>query len=250
MDQFDFSGKKVVVTGASSGVGRETAIQLSRAGAKVVLIARREAELKKTTAMLDGTSHTFHTVDLSDFEQTIQIMNRIVAEDGRKINCIAHCAGIAVPTPLRIVSKAALDSMMQTNFYSFAALLKCAATKKLFQNGGAVVGVSSCVAPYGQASNGVYGASKGAMDSMMRSAAKELRPRGIRVNTICPCGIKTEMLANQALKNIEGSNVDELPDYLMLPEKVASVIVALLSDSMQYVSGVSLDVDEAKTWET
>lgn len=250
MDQFDFSNKKVVVTGASSGVGRETAIQLSRAGAKVVLIARREAELEKTLTMLDGTSHAYYVADLSDFEQTLQTIARIVAEDGKKIDCIAHCAGIAVPTPLRIVSKAALDSTMQTNFYSFAALLRCAATKKLFQNGGAIVGVSSCVAPYGQATNGVYGASKGAMDAMMRSAAKELRPRGIRVNTICPCGIKTEMLANQALKSIEGGSVDELPDYLMLPEKVASVIVALLSDSMQYVSGVSLDVDEAKTWET
>lgn len=249
MDRFDFSNKKAVVTGASSGVGRETAIQLSRCGAKVALIARRETELKKTLSMMDGEGHSCYIVDLSDFDQTVVTIEKIAAEDGKKIDCIAHCAGIAVPTPLRVITKAALDSTIQTNFYSFAAILKCAAMKKLFQNGGAVVGVSSCVAPYGQAANGVYGASKGAMDAMMRSAAKELRPRGIRINTICPCGIKTEMLANQALKSIEGGSVDTLPDYLMLPEKVASVIVALLSDSMQYISGVSLDVDEAKTWE-
>lgn len=249
MDRFDFSNKKAVVTGASSGVGRETAIQLSRAGAQISLVARREAELKKTMSMLDGTSHTFYVADLSDFEQAVQVLGDIVASDGKKIDCIAHCVGIAFPTPLRSMTEAILNHTIQTNFYSFAAVLKCAATKKLFQNGGAVVGVSSCVAPYGQAANGVYGASKGAMDAMMRSAAKELRPRGIRVNTICPCGIKTEMLANQVVKSIEGSSVNTLPDYLMLPEKVASVIVALLSDSMQYVSGVSLDVDEAKTWE-
>ena len=80
------------------------------------------------------------------------------------------------------------------------ALLKCVAQKRLFNDGGAVVGISSCVGVYGQAANAVYGASKGAMDAFMKSAAKELRPRKIRVNTICPCGIKTEMLANQAVK--------------------------------------------------
>ena len=83
----------------------------------------------------------------------------------------------------------------------------------------------------------------------MKSAAKELRPRKIRVNTICPCGIKTEMLANQAVKAIEGDAINKLPDYLMLPDKIASIVVALLSDSMQYISGVAIDVDEAKTWE-
>ncbi len=249
MDRFDFTDRKIIVTGASSGVGRETAILLSQMGAKVVLFARREEELLKTLSRMDGEGHGYRVVDMSDFDAVIQTVKSVVEEEGQKINGIAHCAGVAIPTPLRATTKDAINTMMTTNFYSFAALLRCAGMKKLFQDGGSVVGVASCVAPYGQAGNGIYGASKGAMNALMKSAAKELRPRGIRVNTICPCGIKTEMLVNQALKTIEGDSLDTLPDYLMLPEKVASVIVALMSDSMQYVSGIALDVDEAKTWE-
>ncbi len=227
-------------------MGREVAIQLSRANAQVILIARREEELKKTMSMMEGTVHSYKAVDLSNFDQTVAAVAEIVKEDARKIDGIAHCAGVAVPAPLRAMTKTALDHTLQSNFYSFAALLKCAATKKLFQDGGAVVGVSSSVSVHGQVGNGVYGASKGAVDAIMRSAAKELQPRGIRVNTICPEGIKTAMVAGLALNNIEDGNVNLLPDYLMLPEKVASVVVALLSDSMQYVSGVSLTVDEAR----
>lgn len=249
MDRFDFSGKKIVVTGASSGVGRETAILLSQTGAKVILFARREEELKKTLSMMKGNGHFYKVIDVSRFDDVVNCIREIVEEDGVKIDYVASCAGVAIPTPLRIMTENSLDYTFKTNLYSFAAILKCAAMKKLFNNGGAVVGVSSCVAPYGQAVNGVYGASKGAMNSLMKSAAKELLPRKIRVNTICPCGIKTEMQLTQTLKSFEGDTVDAIPDGYMLPEGIASIIVALLSDSLRYVSGVAIDVDEAKTWE-
>lgn len=249
MDKFDFNGKKVLVTGASSGVGREVAILLSQMGAKVFIVARREEELKKTLSLMTGTEHSYKVLDLSDFESIVAAVKEFVAADGQKFDCIAHCAGLAIPIPLRSISMANILQIFGTNTYSFMALLKCAAQKKLFNDGGAVVGVSSCAGVYGQAANAVYGASKGAMDAFMKSAAKELRTRQIRVNTICPCGIKTEMLVNQAVKNYEGESIDDLPNSLMLPEKVASIIVALLSDSMIYISGVAIDVDEAKNWE-
>lgn len=246
MDAFDFSSKKIIVTGASSGVGREVAIQLSRSNAQVILIARREEELKKTLSLMEGAAHSYQVVDLSNFDQTVMVVTEIVKTDGKKIDGIAHCAGIAVPTTLRMMTKTALDHTLQTNFYSFAALLKCAASKRLFQDGGSVVGISSIGSVHGQPGNGIYGASKGAMDAIMKCAARELQPRGIRVNTICPDGIKTEMLANLAMNRTKDGNSKSLPDNLMLPEKVASIILSLLSDSMQYVSGVSLTVDEAR----
>lgn len=245
MDAFDFSSKKIIVTGASSGVGREVAIQLSRSNAQVILIARREEELKKTLSLMEGAAHSYQVADLSNFDQTVMVVTEIVKTDGKKIDGIAHCAGIAVPTTLRMMTKTALDHTLQTNFYSFAALLKCAASKRLFQDGGSVVGISSIVSVHGQPGNGIYGASKGAMDAIMKCAARELQPRGIRVNTICPDGIKTEMLANLAMNRTKDGNSKSLPDNLMLPEKVASIILSLLSDSMQYISGVSLTVDEA-----
>ena len=231
MDKFDFNGKKVLVTGASSGVGREVAILLSAMGAKVVIVARRESELQKTLSLMEGSGHSYRVLDLTDFDGIVETVKDIIAKDGEKLDYIAHCAGLAVPIPLRSMSLANISQIFSSNTYSFMALLKCVAQKRLFNDGGAVVGISSCVGVYGQAANAVYGASKGAMDAFMKSAAKELRPRKIRVNTICPCGIK------------------ELPDYLMLPDKIDSIVVALLSDSMQYISGVAIDVDEAKTWE-
>ena len=249
MDKFDFNGKKVLVTGASSGLGREVAILLSKMGAKVSIVARRESELKKTISLMEGNIHSYRVLDLADFDKIVETFKELVSIDGQKFDCIAHCAGIAVPIPLRSVSMSNIEQIFSANTYSFMALLKCAAQKRIFNDGGAVVGISSCVGVYGQAANAVYGASKGAMDAFMKSAAKELRPRKIRVNTICPCGIKTEMLANQVVKDIEGEAVESLPDYLMLPDKVASIVVALLSDSMQYISGIAIDVDEAKTWE-
>ena len=174
MDKFDFNGKKVLVTGASSGVGREVAILLSAMGAKVVIVARRESELQKTLSLMEGSGHSYRVLDLTDFDGIVETVKDIIAKDGEKLDYIAHCAGLAVPIPLRSMSLANISQIFSS---------------------------------------------------------------------------KTEMLANQAIKAIEGDAINELPDYLMLPDKIASIVVALLSDSMQYISGVAIDVDEAKTWE-
>ncbi len=249
MDKFDFNGKKVLVTGASSGVGREVAILLSKMGAKVVIVARRESELKKTISLMEGNIHSYRVLDLADFDKIVETFKELVSIDGQKFDCIAHCAGIAIPIPLRSVSMSNIEQIFSANTYSFMALLKCAAQKRLFNDGGAIVGMSSWAGVYGQAANSVYAASKGAMDAFMKSAAKELRIRNIRVNTICPGGIRTEMLVNQAVKSYEANTVADLPDGLMLPKKMAEVVIAFLSNTMQYISGVAVDVDEAKNWE-
>ncbi|CAK7039635.1 SDR family oxidoreductase [uncultured Phascolarctobacterium sp.] len=249
MDKFDFNGKKVLVTGASSGVGREVAILLSKMGAKVVIVARRENQLKNTISLMEGDGHSYRVLDLADFDEIIVTLKDIVSKDEEKFDYIAHCAGLAIPIPLRSMSMANISQIFSINTYSFMALLKCVAQKRLFNDGGAVVGISSWAGVDGQAANAVYTASKGAIDAFMKSAAKELIPRKVRVNTICPGGIRTEMLINQVVKNYEGEKIEDLPDYLMLPDKVASIVVALLSNSMQCISGVAIKVDEAKNWE-
>lgn len=246
MDQLDFRDKKILVTGGSSGLGRQTAILLSEMGADVVIMARREEELKKTLSLMRKGSHFYLAIDISDFDQMVQAIKSIVERDGKKLDGAAHCAAIAVPIPLRAIRKSAMDELFATNFYSFAAILKCAGGKKYFNDGSSIVGVSSWAAPYGQRGNGIYAATKGAMDTLMKCAAKELRPKGIRVNTICPGGMRTEMLVNQTVKFYEGDSLETLPEGLMEPKKVASIIATLLSDSMQYVSGIAMDVDQGK----
>ena len=244
MDKFDFNGKKVLVTGASSGVGREVAILLSKMGAEVVIVARRENELKKTLSMMEGNGHYYKVLDLSDFDKTIEIIKDIVTSNNKKLDSIAHCAGMVKIIPIRSINKYDIDKMMQVNYYSFAAILKCVASKKFFNNGGSVVVLSSYVASYGQRGNSVYGASKGAINSMVKTAAKELIDRNIRINSINPIGIKTPMvLTEELMKN------DSAFPNLLKPEKVASIVVGLLSDSFEYISGATIDIDRAQNWE-
>lgn len=245
MDMFNFSGKKIIVTGASSGVGRETSILLSKMGARVVLIARRESELKKTISFMEKGNHYYRVVDLSKFNDVIKVIKEIVEIDKEKIDAIVHCAGIVKVIPMRSICEQDIDDIMHTNYYSFAALLKCVASKRLFNDGGSVVAVSSYVASYGQVANSIYGASKGAINSMVKTAAKELKHRGIRVNAVNPIGIRTPMVVSQELLQQEC----EAYNKLLLPEKVASIIVGLLSDSFKYISGVVLDIDRAENWE-
>lgn len=245
MDIFDFAGKKIIITGASSGVGRETAILLSKMGAKIVLLARRENELKKTLELMDKGNHSYRAVDLSEFQNVISTIKEIVETDKEKIDAIVHCAGIVKVIPMRNISKQDIDNVMYTNYYSFAAIMKCVASKRLFNDGGSVVVVSSYVASYGQVANSVYGASKGAINAMVKTAAKELKNRRIRVNAVNPIGIKTAMVLPEELLTQENNNYPNL----LLPKKIASVIVGLLSDSFEYVSGVILDIDRAENWE-
>ena len=244
MDKFDFVGKKIIVTGASSGVAREPAILLSKMGAELVLLARRENELKTTLSLMNEGEHSYRVVDLSKFEDVVSVIKEIVETGNKKIDAIAHCAGIVKVIPIKSVSEQAIENIMRTNYYSFAAILKCVASKRLFNDRGSVVAVSSYVASYGQVANSIYGASKGAINAMVKTAAKELKHRQIRVNAVNPIGIKTAMVLPQELllqDNTEYKN-------LLLPGKVASIIVGLLSDSFEYVSGVVLDVDRAEDW--
>lgn len=248
MDVFDFNGKKVLVTGASSGVGREVAIMLSKMGAKVVIVARRESELQKTLSLMEGDIHSYRVLNLSDFNKVVEIFKESVSIDGRKFDCIAYCAGVAMPVPLRLITESTITKMFSVNTIGFAAILKCIASKRYFNDGGAVVAVSSCAA-LGHIGNDVYAASKGALNSLVLSAAKELRNRKIRVNAILPTGIRTDMLRDQVFSTIDQSILDSDNESLMRPEYVASVIVSLLSDSMKYVSGTLINVDRAdNTW--
>lgn len=248
MDKFDFNGKKVLVTGASSGVGREVAILLSKMGAKVVIVARRESELKKTLSLMEGDIHSYRVLDLADFDKVVETVKELVLVDGQKFDCIAYCAGLGIPVPLRLITEENINDIFRVNFIGFAAVLKCVASKRYFSDGGAVVAISSVTAT-GHIGNDIYAASKGALNSLVLSAAKELRNKKIRINAILPSTINTEMIRNQNLTTIDKSMLDNDNEFFMKPLYVATVVVALLSDSMKYVSGALINVDRGdNTW--
>lgn len=244
MERQDFLGRKVIVTGASSGVGKETAVRLGRAGAQVVAVARREEKLKSVLAQTPGSGHAYRVADVSDFDGFVEAIKEIAASGGRKIDYIVHCAGAVSPAPLRSITKAALDFAFATNLYSFAAVLKCAASRKLMNEGGAVVGVSGLVSLHGQEGNSAYAAAKGAMNAMVKSAAKELAPRKIRVNAVCPGGILTDMVRNLPTNGLRADAGEQGRGSILLPEHVAGAILSFLSEDMKHVSGAVLEMDE------
>ena len=260
MDKFDFNGKKVLVTGASSGVGREVAVLLSKMGAKVVIVARRESELKKTLSLMEGNIHSYRVLDLADFDKVVETVKELVLVDGQKFDCIAYCAGLGIPVPLRLITEENINDIFRVNFIGFAAVLKCVASKRYFSDGGAVVAISSVTATliilpktskstHPNIVNDIYAASKGALNSLVLSAAKELRNKKIRINAILPSTINTEMIRNQNLTTIDKSMLDNDNEFFMKPLYVATVVVALLSDSMKYVSGALINVDRGdNTW--
>lgn len=242
-DIMDFQDKTVIVTGASSGVGRETAIQLSKAGAHVILIARREEKLKEVLSNMQGSGHTYMVLDISDFDKVVDAIKKLVSDRGI-IDCVAHCAGAVFPAPLRSLTKDGLEFAFHTNLYSLAAILKCAASKRLFHDGGAIVCISGTVSLYGQIGNGAYAASKGAVNTLVKCAAKELASRKIRVNAVCPGGILTEMVQNLPSSGLAVNNSEETSGRILLPSQVASVVVSLLSERMKHISGAILEMDE------
>ncbi len=227
---YDFSDRKIIVTGGSSGVGRATAILLSQLGAKITVIARRAEELQKTLSMLDGSGHTYQSIDLSDFDVVVQTIRDVVAADGVKLDGVAHCAGAAKLSPLRMLSAEVLRSNLLTNLYPWAAILKCAASRKLFNPGAAIVGISSNVALRGEKGNSAYGAAKAAMNGLTKTAALELQPSGIRVNTICPAGIDTAMIRHLNLPQ----------EQMLSPQQVANMLAFYLHPCSEPVTGMCI----------
>ena len=183
IDIFDLKDKHIVVTGASSGIGRETAVLLSKLGAAVTIVARRKDELEKTLADMEGDNHHMFVCDLSDMEAIDGLVSSIISASG-PVDGFIHCAGIGVNIPVSMTKAGTLDTVMKTNFYSFAELIRLLSKKKNSNPGASFVGVSSVASIKGDKTQGAYAASKAAMNAFIHPAAKELSGKGIRVNTV------------------------------------------------------------------
>jgi NAD(P)-dependent dehydrogenase (short-subunit alcohol dehydrogenase family) len=232
---FSLVGKTVLVTGASSGIGQATAKECVRLGATVVATGRnagRLAELTEVTAI---------AADLTDEASVEQLVAQLPKLDG-----VVLCAGVNNEFPVQVASRKKVDSVMETNFFAQIGLLRMLLKKKVLNDGTSVVALSSIggmedFTP-GQAA---YGASKAALLSWMKYAAKELAPRRIRVNCICPGHIVTPMnekLAHSPEKTAAYEQAIPLQRFGQ-PEEIAYGIVYLLSEASAWVTGTALKID-------
>lgn len=242
MNPFVLTGKRILVTGASSGIGRACAICAAKLGATVVLTGRRQGALDESLDKCIGAGHMTIAGDI-----TSSAFVRQLAEDGGKIDGLVHAAGIASMCPVGMLTLEEVESVMRTNYYSFWELMKYYSKNK-FRNGKlSVVAVSSVSAESGWGGGGAYCGSKGALSASVRALAMELASKGVRVNAVCPSNIKTPLYEAGALDINDESSLKELikkqPLGLGDPEQVAWPVCFLLSDAASFITGVNLPVD-------
>lgn len=241
---FDFSGKQVLITGAAAGIGRETAIMLSRSGATILLIDNNENNLNETLLCMEGNRHHSFLYDLSDLNGIEQKIYGIVTAYG-PLDGFVHCAGIRCRRPLSMITPKLLNEIMSINFGSFIELVRCITKKNHFNEGLSIVGISSVSSQKGGMSVTAYAASKAAMDGAVRCLAKELASKIIRINTVVPAQINTPAYANFLKMNVSAEDETLSRQYLGLgePLDVAIVVGFLLSAASKFITGASIPVD-------
>lgn len=242
MNCINLHHKRILVTGASSGIGRACAICASQLGAEVIATGRRLDALDETLAHCEGSGHQSIAGDITSPEFVKALVERT-----RKIDGLVHAAGVGPMCPVGMLTEEHIDSVMRTNYYSFLEVMKYYSKSKYRNPHFSVVAVSSVSASSGWGGVVVYCGSKGALSSSVRALAMELAPKGIRVNAVCPSNIKTPMYVAGASDMNDETALKELlkkqPLGLGEPEQVAWPVCFLLSDASSFITGVNLPVD-------
>lgn len=242
---YAFNGRRILVTGASAGIGRACAIALAGLGARVIVNGRNEARLAETLAALPGEGHGAAPFDLTDCDQIPSWIKELTT-DGGPLAGVAHCAGTQSSKPVRSVDAAYFDQVMHANLLSALALARGLRQKGCCDGNGAIALVSSVAAFIGQPGNVVYSASKGALVSASRGLAMELLRDNIRVNCVAPAMVETEMMERfrQTTTAAQFERIrDAHPMGFGKPEDVAAAVAFLLSDAARWINGVCLPVD-------
>lgn len=245
---FSLEGKTVLVTGASSGIGRGIAVECSKMGAKVVINGRNKERLQKTFDQLEGEGHIQIVADLSKQEDIERLAN-----EAPELNGFVNSAGIPKICPVKRIDRQTLEEIMNVNAFGPILLTSQLLRKKKLQKKSSIVLIASisgvCMANTGE---GPYAATKAALAGYTKTAAFELAAQGTRVNTICPGLVPTEILT---LSN-EMFSEDQLKETMYgryplkrvgTPEDIANGAIYLLSDASSWVTGINLVIDGGYT---
>lgn len=238
---YNFLGKKYVVTGASSGMGKKIVIELAEAGAMILAIARRENELQELQ-VLYPKQIKYAVCDVTDKEVLETVICSFVCENGKLNGCV-HAAGILGLTPIKLFDDKFAHDIMNISFWAGINLLQMITKKKYSEEGTANVLFSSAGGHNAAKGMFAYASAKAAMQVAVRSIAKEISGKGHRVNTISPGWVKTHM-TEAADKTIDVQDI--LRKHLLgegTPEDVSGVVLFLLSDRARWITGTDIIVD-------
>lgn len=244
MDLLDLSQKHILITGASSGIGRSSSILCSSLGASLTVVGRNELRLKETLLSLSGDDNNAVFCDLTHHNEVVSMVDELPILDGA-----VFCVGIQEICLTKNIDLEILEKLMNTNFFSTVLLISQLMKTKKFNKGSSIVLISSVAACHcAEAGNSVYSSTKAALSSYARVLALELSSRRIRVNTISP-GMVCTPLHEQFGLTQEQFKEDEkkYPLGYGQPEDVANVVAFLLSDASKWMTGSDILLDGGLT---
>jgi NAD(P)-dependent dehydrogenase (short-subunit alcohol dehydrogenase family) len=241
----DLSNKHIVITGASSGIGREVALLVNKLGAKVSLIGRKKDLLESLIQDLQGGENQFYEFDVTNFNDIDNLVSRIVATNGL-IDGFVHSAGIEMTRPLKMLKIEHYREVFDINTISALEITKSITKNTNISTNASIIYISSIVAILGQPGKTAYSASKGALIAAAKCLALELAPKGIRVNTILPALVETDM-SSKVLASLseEGKNniLKMHPLGFGMPIDIANSAAFLLSSAARWITGSEFLID-------
>lgn len=238
--------KVILITGASSGIGKQTAIFFSQQGAKVIITGRNQNRLSDTLSQLQGDKHFSLCSNLGSADDVEQFIKSVTTQIG-PLDGVVHCAGVQRTLPLKVLKEDHFDEIFNANVKSAQFLAKSISKKGRFNPEGlSLIFLSSVAAICGEPAISTYSASKAALQGLSKSLALELARLNIRVNCIAPGVVKTEMAEGlfDKLTPEQYAFIDEKhPLGLGIPEDVAHAAAFLVSDMSRWITGTTLYVD-------
>ena len=239
-------GKRVLITGASSGIGRACAIAASALGAECVLVARRVEALEETRSMMACPEiHRCVPTDLADLSQ-VETMMKAAVEGAGPLDGIVHCAIVTEYAPIRSFLRESLSQTFRPGLFSFLMMARYFSRKRYGNSGGSLVAISSSAAMRCYPIGYLYCSCKAALNASIRALALELAPKRIRVNTVMPHWVRTRMASDTQEGGVlekARRDIAAMPFGIIEPQSVANMVCFLLSDAAQFTTGAAIPVD-------
>ena len=235
---FTLSGKTILVTGASAGIGRGIAVACSGMGARVILTARNTERLQETFSQLEGEGHTYIAADLTNEAERRALVEQLPILDG-----VVQCAGVGNRVPCKMLVQEDLDRVMKPNAEAPMLLQSLLLSEKKLKKQASVVFIASAAATMPVTGNAVYSASKAALVAYAKCLAQELAPRQIRVNCISPTMVWTDLaLVGATVEQLQEAQLSYPLKRYGQPEDIANLAIYLLSDASAWMTGSNIEI--------